>query len=79
MTVFDYLVCLSEIHVQRARENVVRQRATVERLALIGDRRAVEQTEAVEARLEEAYRVALYRVKMDCALSGRRSPLLDTN
>jgi len=79
VTVFDDLVFISEIHARRAREDVARQRATVERLVVIGDQRAVKQAKALQARLEKAYQIALYRLKMDCALSGRASPLLVQN
>ena len=74
MTVFDYLALVGESHAQRAREEVARQKVILEILEPIGARRAVEQARARLGRLEEAYRIALYRLETDRALSGRPNP-----
>ena len=50
------------------------QRRTLERLELEGDSAAIHRARLVLVTLEQAYRVALFRLNVDRAVSGRSNP-----
>ena len=71
MGILDYLVSLSEEYARQRWQRVLDQRRTLERLELEGDSAAVHRARLVLLTLKEAYRVALYRLDVDRAVSGR--------
>ena len=68
MGILDHLVSISEVLVWQARQRAHDQRRTLKLLELQGDTEATRRAEAVLATVEHAYRVALYRLKTDCAV-----------
>jgi hypothetical protein len=71
MGILDQLVSVSEKLVRQARLRVVDQQRIVAILELQRDTEAVARAEMVLVTLERAYRVALYRLKADRAVSGQ--------
>ena|SRR5436190_17043947 len=74
MGILDYLVSLSEEYARQMWQRVLDQRRTLERLELEGDSATVHRARLVLLTLEQAYRVALYRLNVDRAVSGRSNP-----
>lgn len=70
MGVLDYLVSVSEEFVSQARQRVLEQRRALELLELQEDTEAVLRARMMLLTLERAYRVALYRLNADRAVSG---------
>jgi hypothetical protein len=70
MGILDYLVSVSEEVVSQARQRVLDQRRALELLELQGDAEAALRAQMVLLTLEQAYRIALYRLKADRAVSG---------
>jgi hypothetical protein len=64
------LVSVSEEFASQAWQRVLDQRRALEVLELRGDAAAVRRAQMVLLTLEAAYRVALYRLKTDRAVSG---------
>jgi len=74
MGILDYLVSLSEEYARQRWQRVLDQRRTVERLELEGDSAAIHRARLVLVTLEQAYRVALFRLNVDRAVSVRSNP-----
>jgi hypothetical protein len=70
MGILSRLVSVSEEIAGQARQRVLDQRRALELLELRGDAAAVRRARMVLLNLEQAYRVALYRLRADRAVAG---------
>jgi hypothetical protein len=70
MGILSRLVSVSEEFASQARQRVLDQRRALELLELQGDADAVRRAQMVLLNLEQAYRVALYQLRAERAVSG---------
>jgi hypothetical protein len=70
MGILNDLVSMSEELASQARERVWKQRRALELLELRGNAEAVRRAQMVLLTLEQAYRIALYRLRADRAVAG---------
>jgi len=73
MNILNHLVSVSEELALQAHLRVLDQRRTLEILGLKGDADAVRRAQTVLLSLEQAYRVAIYRLNGDRAVAGEDS------
>ena len=70
MGILDHLVSVSEEFASQARLHVLDQRRALELLELQGDAEAIHRAQMLLLNLEQAYRIALYRLNADRAVLG---------